>query len=106
MGINEKTAITRVRFRTIEDIRRQLSRFRFNYIDLEQAVILYQVAAGCRGAVFVIGHPGDASYEWLVQHDPDFVPPNEEPLVTEHSDSGYGCSATALRDGLNHFLGS
>lgn len=65
----------------------------FQYIDLELAVVLYRVGAG-NGWVYVIGHPEDASYEWVQ------IDTWTGKGVVRYSDAGYGGAAVALRDGL------
>ena len=83
------------------EIRLQL-RGQFQYIDLQDAELLYIVWTGFSGWVCVVGHPEHGSYEWVARHDADFDGQSEARY--EHSDSGYGVAAAALRDGLNKIL--
>lgn len=74
------------------EIRKAL-RWKFHYIDVEEAEVLLVVPVGLAGWVAAIGHPSDGSYEWAARDD-------GAAQRYENSDCGYGCSSVALRDGL------
>lgn len=82
---------------------RQALRWKFHYIEPDEAEVLLAVPIGMYGWVCVFGHPSDGSYEWVGRQDPDFIG-DGQPIEYEHSDSGYGCSSAALRDGLVKML--
>jgi len=65
----------------------------FRFIDLDISDVVHTVAAG-DGWVLVIGHPENASYEWV------YLPGDHAPDNPRHSDCGYGGAAACLRDGL------
>ena len=65
--------------------------------------ILHVIPVGMSGWVAVIGDPPNGSYEWVVQPEAGWSGADLPPL--EHSDSGYGCPASAMRDGLTAALG-
>jgi hypothetical protein len=71
----------------------------FEYIDCNMSVPVHVVAVGMRGWVAVIGHPGDASYEWVSREDAEYD--GDERVTLSHSNCGYGDSVSALRDVLN-----
>lgn len=75
------------------EIRQAALRWRFLYIDIDEAEVLIVVPIGMSEWVAAIGHPGDASYEWVARID-------DTKIEYEHSNCGYGCSSVALRDGL------
>jgi hypothetical protein len=83
------------------EIRKAL-RWKFHFIDVEEAEVLLVVPIGGAGWVAAIGHPADGSYEWVGRHEPSFVPQLGKEIHAgyEHSDSGYGIWESALRDGL------
>jgi hypothetical protein len=98
-----RQAITsRPRFESIEDIRVVMAHRQFDRITLAEATVLYRVAVGFAGWVFVVGHPDHGSYEWIVCHDTEFD--DDTRIVVDHSNQGYGSAALALRDGLNHVV--
>ena len=75
---------------------RDLGKYRFQYLDFDEAEVLHQCWA-CDGKVYVIGNGANAAYEWVaVDNDGN---------VTHHSNAGYGIMCAALRDGLNFVLG-
>lgn len=80
---------------------RYRAKLRFDYIDLADAVVLHSVCIGWHGWIAVIGHPDDASYEWVAKLAGSLTEePNPSPEY-RYSNSGYGGSATCLRDALN-----
>lgn len=72
---------------------------RFKYINLADAEILQCIDIGMYGWVAAIGHPHDASYEWVGRWESGFVDDPSPPRY-EHSNCGYGGAETALREGL------
>lgn len=71
----------------------------FDYIDCNESVLVHVVGIGMCGWVAVIGHPGDASYEWVAREDL-----GDERVKLTHSNCGCGSAAVSLRDGLNSVL--
>ena len=75
----------------------------FSFTYFETAEVLHVFSAGVCGWVAVIGNRDEGSYEWIVRHDSGFRE-GATPRY-ESSNAGYGCSASALRDGLKLALG-
>jgi hypothetical protein len=90
--------------RIMAEIRHELPASWFEYIDLDTAEVLFVVPTGQKGWVALIGHPGDASYEWVAHAEPTFVSQLGKDIYGgkryEFSNCGYGVSSAALRDGL------
>ena len=72
-----------------------LGSLRFQYIDLATASVVHHIEVSHDSNVYVIGNPGDGSYEWVYLADG---------AVAGKSNDGYGISASALRDGLSAAL--
>jgi len=100
---------------TMDDVRRGFrARSReFQCLDLQAADVLHAIE--CSGGwTLVIGDPDNAAYEWVyVQCDGThyvgprgYVPRAEADEVWEHSDLGFGCTASALLAGLLHVEGA
>lgn len=97
------TAVEAMTFRQrVERELMELEPCEFDYIDCNASVPLHVIATGQRGWVAVIGHPEDASYEWVARDDGEYY--GDERVRLKHSNSGYGVSVSALRDGLNSVL--
>lgn len=65
----------------------------FKYTDREYTRLLYRIPGhGFADSVEVIGDPANGSYEWVVR--------GEDGKIVEHSDSGYGSTFSAMRDGM------
>jgi hypothetical protein len=58
----------------------------------EYVRLLYRKCVGMDDWVEVIGDPDNGCYEWVIR--------NAAGKIVEHSDSGYGSTETALRDGI------
>lgn len=61
------------------------------YTDANNLTVIHHLPGSVGYAVWVVGNPGNASYEWIVE---------SAGKRREHSDCGYGDSDVALRDGL------
>jgi len=83
---------------TIEEIRKLFAYRGFKYIDIKESVILHFVRVGWCGWLAVIGHPEDASYEWVARDDGEHTGDNRQRFMA--SNRGYGGAVAALRDGL------
>lgn len=86
------------------EIEKEIRPSTFEYIDLHDAELLYVIGYGFGGWVAVVGHPDHGSYEWVARRDGE-TDPQEGPPRYEFSNLGYGCSSSALRDGLTTMLG-
>lgn len=60
------------------------------YTDANALRVIHHLPGSAGYAVWVVGNPGNASYEWVIERGEKM----------EHSDGGYGDSDVALRDGL------
>jgi hypothetical protein len=58
----------------------------------EYVRLLYRKCVGMADWVEVIGDPDNGCYEWVIR--------NEAGKIVEYSNSGYGSTETALRDGI------
>jgi hypothetical protein len=86
-----------------QEITRQFRSGHFRYTDFSASELLHFVSVGKNGWVAVIGEPDSGSYEWVIRHDGEFH--GQTDVYYDHSDSGYGCPESALRDGLKECLG-
>lgn len=65
---------------------------KFNWSANDNVRLLYRKCVGATDWVEVIGDPDGGGYEWVIRNDAG--------KIVEHSDCGYGCTDTALRDGI------
>jgi hypothetical protein len=65
-------------------------RLQLYYTNADDLVVIHHLPMSCGYSVSVVGNPGWASYEWVI----------ERSGKVEHSDCGYGDADIALRDGL------
>lgn len=99
MLVRERRSIDRLdQIKIADEIQKNLRPSQFEYIDLDTANVLYAFPLGCDGWCAIIGHPEYASYEWVGRDPGDFD--GQKPPRYRHSNSGYGCSGAAFRDGL------
>jgi hypothetical protein len=87
---------------TSDQLRSELPAVAFDYTDLASSKIIHTIQVGMSGTVWVIGGGGGGSYEYVIRPDSGF---RVESKPLEHSNAGYGCAASALRDGLIRALG-
>lgn len=80
------------------ELREKIDQEEFDYTVVEDFHVLHVVAFDFFGWVAVIGQPGCGDYEWFVRYG------NENNPKYSHSNAGYGCPASALRDGLTFAL--
>jgi hypothetical protein len=97
---------------TMAEVRRGLRAGAFECLDLHKAEMMHVVACG-EGWALVIGHRGNASYEWVYVQcsgtsfvgPPGYVPRRQDDEVWEHSNCGFGGVASALLEALLHAEG-
>jgi hypothetical protein len=87
---------------TTDQLRSELPAVAFDYTALARAKVIHAISVGMSGKVWVIGDGANASYEYVIRPDSGF---SGESRPLEHSNAGYGCAASALRDGLIRALG-
>lgn len=82
---------------THAEIEQALQAHQFECTNFRRAEVLHVIGVGMGGWVAVIGDRANGNYEWVARHE------GQAPRYS-HSNSGYGCPASALRDGLNERL--
>jgi hypothetical protein len=80
----------------VEDRQPAIGYPKFRYTGNDDIRVLYRMDMFDDSFVEVVGAPDWGSYEWVIW---------EKGKITRHSDSGYGWTAVAFRDGLNEYLG-
>ena len=65
----------------------------WEFINAEEAVVVYQIDIDWHLDLAVIGHPNDATYEWIIWH-------RDTGEIEGRSNDGYGEPVIALRDGI------
>jgi hypothetical protein len=85
---------------TTDQLPADLAAVAFDYTDLARVNIIHTIPMS--GTVWVIGGEGGGSYEYIIRPDSGF---SGESKPLEYSNEGYGCAASALRDGLIRALG-
>lgn len=64
----------------------------FQYVARDRVRLLKDLSGHGTDRIQVVGDPDNASYEWVIR--------DEAGKIIEYSDSGYGSTLVALRDGL------